>query len=202
MDREPLIQSPWIRSVPAEERHGTANGPRRRAAAKKFGWGNQKPAAGRGFGLAVGTDKGSVVAWCAEVAVDSDKVQVVRVTTAFECGAILNPDHLTNQIEGAVIMGLGGALSEQIDFENGRIVNPAFSAYKVPRFRDAPVFETVLLDRKDQASGEPAPIIAVAPAVGAQSSRRPASAAVDADGTRGEGGLARRGRRPLPCASG
>jgi len=138
------------------------------AAAKKFGWENQKAAAGRGFGLAVGTDKGSVVASCAEVAVDSDKVQVVRVTTAFECGAILNPDHLTNQIEGAVIMGLGGALSEQIDFENGRIVNPAFSAYKVPRFRDAPVLETVLLDRKDQASagaGE-TPIIAVAPAVG------------------------------------
>ena len=138
------------------------------AAAKKFGWGKEKPGAGRGFGLAVGTEKGSYVATCAEVAIDKEKVQVVRATTAFECGAILNPDGLTNQIEGSVIMGLGGALTEQIDFEEGRILNPAFSAYKVPRFRDAPVLETVLLDRKDlpsEGAGE-TPIIAIAPAVG------------------------------------
>jgi nicotinate dehydrogenase subunit B len=138
------------------------------AAAKKFGWGKEKPAAGQGFGLAVGTEKGSYVASCAEVMVEKDKVRVVRVTTAFECGAILNPDHLTNQIEGSIIMGLGGALTEQIEFENGQILNPALSAYKVPRFRDAPVLETVLLDRKDlpsEGAGE-TPIIAVAPAVG------------------------------------
>jgi len=138
------------------------------AAAKKFGWGKEKPAAGHGFGLAVGTEKGSYVATCAEVAIDNDKVQVVRATTAFECGAILNPDHLTNQIEGAVTMGLGGALTEAIEFENGKILNPAFSKYRVPRFRDAPVLETVLLDRKDlpsEGAGE-TPIIGIAPAVG------------------------------------
>jgi isoquinoline 1-oxidoreductase len=137
------------------------------ASAKKFGWG-QKPAAGHGYGLAVGTEKRSFVASCAEVVVDSDKVRVVRVTTAFECGAILNPDHLTNQVEGCVMMGLGGALTEAIEFENGVINNPAFSAYKVPRFRDTPILETVLLDRKDlvsEGAGE-TPIIAVAPAVG------------------------------------
>jgi nicotinate dehydrogenase subunit B len=137
------------------------------AAAKKFGWGKEK-GGGRGFGLAVGTEKGSYVATCAEVAIDKEKVQVVRATTAFECGAILNPDGLTNQIEGAVIMGLGGALTEQIDFQNGQILNPKFSAYKVPRFRDAPVLETVLVDRKDlpsEGAGE-TPIIAIAPAVG------------------------------------
>jgi isoquinoline 1-oxidoreductase len=138
------------------------------AAARKFGWGKEKPGGGRGFGLAVGTEKGSFVASCAEVVVEKEKLRVVRVTTAFECGAILNPDHLTNQVEGCVIMGLGGALTEAIEFENGQIVNPAFSAYKVPRFRDAPILETVLLDRKDlpsEGAGE-TPIIAVAPAVG------------------------------------
>jgi isoquinoline 1-oxidoreductase len=138
------------------------------AAAKKFGWGKEKPAAGHGFGLAVGTEKGSYVATCAEVAIDNDRVQVIRATTAFECGAIVNPDHLTNQIEGAVIMGLGGALTEAIEFENGKILNPAFSKYKVPRFRDAPVLETVLVDRKDlpsEGAGE-TPIVAIAPAVG------------------------------------
>jgi isoquinoline 1-oxidoreductase len=139
------------------------------AAAKQFGWGN-KPEAGRGFGIGCGTEKGSFVASVAEVAVDKEKgaVRVVRAVTAFECGAVVNPDHLKNQVEGAVIMGLGGALYEHIEFENGKVTNPAFSAYRVPRFRDAPVLETVLLDRKDlpsEGAGE-TPIIAIAPAVG------------------------------------
>jgi isoquinoline 1-oxidoreductase len=139
------------------------------AAAKQFGWG-KKPEPGRGFGIGCGTEKGSFVASVAEVAIDKQKerVQVVRVVSAFECGAVVNPDHLKNQVEGAVVMGLGGALYERIEFENGKITNPAFSAYPVPRFRDAPALETVLLDRKDlpsEGAGE-TPIIAVAPAVG------------------------------------
>src|SRR5579859_7138727 len=86
------------------------------AAAKQFGWGKTKAEAGRGFGIAGGTEKGSYVAACAEVAADATtgKVKVVRVVTAFECGAILNPDHLKSQIEGATVQGLGGALFEQI----------------------------------------------------------------------------------------
>jgi isoquinoline 1-oxidoreductase len=137
------------------------------AAAKKFGWG-AKAAPGRGFGIACGTEKGGFVATCAEVAIDKEKVRVVRAVTAFECGAIVNPDHLTNQIEGAVVMGLGGALFEAIEFDEGKILNPAFSSYRVPRFRDAPVLETVLVDRKDlpsEGAGE-SPIICIAPAVG------------------------------------
>jgi isoquinoline 1-oxidoreductase len=136
------------------------------AAAKKFGWGG-RPAAGHGYGLAGGTEKGSYVASCAEVVVEKGKVRVLRVTTAFECGTVVSPDHLINQVEGSVVMGLGGALTERIDFADGQIQNPAFSAYKVPRFRDAPVLETVLVDRKDlpsEGAGE-TPIIAVAPAV-------------------------------------
>jgi isoquinoline 1-oxidoreductase len=140
------------------------------AAAKQFGWGSGKPAAGHGFGVAGGTEKGSYVANCAEVAVErqSGLVKVIRAVTAFECGAVLNPDHLKNQIEGAVMMGLGGALYEHIEFADGKILNPRFSNYRVPRFRDMPVFETVLVDRKDLASagaGE-TPIVAIAPAVG------------------------------------
>jgi isoquinoline 1-oxidoreductase len=140
------------------------------AAARRFGWGQARAADGHGFGLAVGTEKGSYVAACAEVAVDrsSGRVRVVRVVTAFECGAILNPEHLKNQVEGAAIMGLGGALFEAIDFADGRIRNPRFSAYRVPRFNDVPVLETVLLDRKDlpSAGAGETPIVALAPAVG------------------------------------
>jgi isoquinoline 1-oxidoreductase len=140
------------------------------AAAKQFGWGQSKPAAGHGFGIAGGTEKGSYVATCAEVAADraSGRVQVVRLVTAFECGAVVNPEHLKNQVEGAAVMGLGGALFEAIHFADGKVLNPRFSAYRVPRFRDTPVLETVLLDRKDlpSAGAGETPIVAVAPAVG------------------------------------
>jgi isoquinoline 1-oxidoreductase len=140
------------------------------AAAKQFGWRQTKPAAGHGFGLAAGTEKGSYVATCAEVNVDrtAGRLKVVRAVTAFECGAVLNPDNLKNQIEGAVMMGLGGALTEAIRFAGGKILNPRFSAYKVPRFADLPVLETVILDRKDlpSAGAGETPIVAIAPAVG------------------------------------
>jgi isoquinoline 1-oxidoreductase len=140
------------------------------AAARQFGWGKAKPPAGHGVGLAGGFEKGSYVATCAEVAVDrpSGKVQVVRLVTAFECGAVLNPDHLKNQVEGAVVMGLGGALFEAVHFDEGKILNPNFARYRVPRFSDVPVLETVLLDRKDlpSAGAGETPIVCVAPAVG------------------------------------
>ena len=139
------------------------------AAAKTFGWPRAK-AEGHGFGIAGGNEKGSYVATCAEIAVDksSGNVRVVRLVTAFECGAIVNPDGLRNQVIGANIQGLGGALFEAVEFENGRITNPRFSRYRVPRFRDVPEIEAVLLDRKDIApagAGE-TPIMAVAPAIG------------------------------------
>jgi nicotinate dehydrogenase subunit B len=140
------------------------------AAAKLFGWGKAKPALRHGFGLALGTEKNSYVACCAEVSVDegSGRVKVLRVATAFDCGAVLNPDHLKNQIEGAAMMGLGGALFEAIQFANGKISNPNFSDYRLPRFGDTPLFETVLVERKDlpSAGAGETPIIAIAPAVG------------------------------------
>ena len=139
------------------------------AAARQFGWGRVK-AAGRGFGMGGGFEKGGNVATCVEVAVDrtSGEVKVVRVVTAFECGAIVNPDNLRNQIQGSNIMGLGGALFEAIEFENGRVLNGRFSSYRVPRFSDVPVLETVLLDRKDlpSAGAGECPIVGLAPAIG------------------------------------
>lgn len=140
------------------------------AAAEKFAWGTAKKEPGHGFGMGGGFEKGGNVATFAEVAVDkpSGQVRVVRIVTAFECGAIVNPDNLRNQIEGANIMGLGGALFEAIEFANGRILNGRFSEYRVPRFRDVPPLEVVLLDRKDIApagAGE-TPLVGLAPAIG------------------------------------
>ena len=120
------------------------------AAAQAFGWGKTKAAPGHGYGIACGTEKGGYVASCAEVAADraASQVKLVRVVTAFECGAIVNPDGLKNQVEGAVIQGLGGALFEAVEFASGKILNPRFSRYRVPRFSDTPQLETILLDRR------------------------------------------------------
>jgi CO/xanthine dehydrogenase Mo-binding subunit len=140
------------------------------AASEKFGWGGAKPSPGHGFGIGGGFEKGGNVATCAEVAVDraSGDVQILRIVTAFECGAIVNPDNLKNQIVGANIMGLGGALFEAIEFENGRILNPRFSKYRVPRFSDVPEIEAVMLDRKDlpSAGAGETPLVGLAPAIG------------------------------------
>lgn len=140
------------------------------AAAKAFGWPRQKSSQHQGFGIAAGFEKGSYVATCAEISIDRTAgiVQIVKLVEAFECGAIVNPDGLTNQVVGAMIQGLGGALFESIQFENGRILNDHFSSYRVPRFRDLPQIETVLLDRKDipSAGAGETPIMAVAPAIG------------------------------------
>lgn len=150
------------------------------AAAKAFGWPSKKTKGGQGFGIAGGHEKGGYVATCAEVATNASTgaVRAVRMTTAFECGAIVNPDGLRNQIIGANIQGLGGALFEAIAFENGRITNAHFASYRVPRFRDVPEVEAILLDRKDlpSAGAGETPIMGVAPAIG--------NAIFDATGTR------------------
>ena len=140
------------------------------AAAERFGWGKTKPAPGHGFGIAGGFEKGGYVAMCADVTVDraTAAVKITRVVASFECGTIINPDQLKNQIEGSVVMGIGGALFESIEFEDGRLLNGKLSRYRVPRFSDTPSIDVVLLDRKDLASagaGE-TPIVGLAPAVG------------------------------------
>ena len=150
------------------------------AAAEKFGWGKTKSTQTHGFGLACGVEKGGYIAMCteisiipseflgAEVAPAPPKVKIDRVVTAFECGAVVNPEHLKNQIDGSVVMAIGGALFEGVEFANGRILNPHLAKYRVPRFSDLPVIETVLVDRKDlpSAGAGETPIVGLAPAVG------------------------------------
>lgn len=141
------------------------------AAAGRFRWRDRVRSAGdgRGIGIACGVEKGGYVATCAEVEVDraTGRVRVANITEAFECGAIVSPDGVRNQIEGAVVMGLGGALWEAIEFEDGRILNPRLAQYRVPRFSDVPAIDIVLVDRPDlpSAGAGETPIITVAPAI-------------------------------------
>ncbi len=133
---------------------------------------------GTGFGLACGTEKGSYVAACAEVAVRDGGIVVRRIGQVFECGAIVNPANLEAQVTGCLLMGLGPALREEMRFENGVVLNASFREYLVPRFADVPELDVHLLNRPDlpsAGSGE-TPIIAVAPAI--------ANAVFDATGRR------------------
>ena len=136
-----------------------------RAAAERFGW--ARGGSGVGQGIACGVEKDGRIATVAQVRNLEGSLRVVRLVTAYECGAVVNPDTVINQIEGATVMALGGALFEAIRFREGVITNGSFTDYRVPRFRDVPAIEVVLLDRRDLASagaGE-TPMIGVAPAI-------------------------------------
>ena len=149
------------------------------AAARRFGWRFPWCPAGRpalwakgwlrrGAGIAAGLENGRRVATCAEVRPDgAAQLRVTRIVTAYECGAVVNPDAVISQIEGGTVMALGGALFGSVAFDRGQIGSPSLSGYQVPSFTDAPKLDVVLLDRPDLPSagvGE-TPLIAVAPAI-------------------------------------
>jgi isoquinoline 1-oxidoreductase len=137
------------------------------AVADKIGW-PRPSVAGRQLGIACGTEKGGFVATAAEVSKIANGFKVERIVIAFECGAIVNPDGLRNQVEGSVVQGLGGALFEAIDFGDGRVRNASLEQYRVPRFKDAPPIDVILIDRRDlpSAGAGEASLVCVAPAIG------------------------------------
>jgi isoquinoline 1-oxidoreductase len=141
------------------------------AAAERFDWRarNAETLVDKGgSGMAAGLEKGGRAATFAQVHVGRDgSLRVTEIVTAYECGAVVNPDTVVNQIEGGTMMALGGALFEEVVLENGHIAKLSLAGYRVPRFSDLPHLEVVLLDRPDIASagaGE-TPLVTVAPAI-------------------------------------
>jgi nicotinate dehydrogenase subunit B len=137
------------------------------AAAEKVGW-LRVHGGDRAWGIACGTEKGSFVATAAELSRAKAGFRIERLTVAFECGAVVNPDGLQSQVEGGVVQGLGGALFEAIRFRDGQILNGTMAGYTVPRFKDVPPIDILLIDRKDlpSAGAGETPIVCVAPAIG------------------------------------
>ena len=140
-------------------------------AAKHFDWTarRKKVTPELGVGLACGTEKNSAVAACVEVGIDRQRgeIKVHEVCEAFECGPVQNPANLVSQVQGCIMMGMGPALREAMQFEDGKILNASFAGYQVPRFKDMPKIDVHLVDNTDipSAGGGETPIIAIAPAI-------------------------------------
>ncbi len=126
-----------------------------------FGWQSAATPSRRGVGLACSLDAGTCVATFAQVTVDraSGKVRVQRLVCAQDMGVVVNPEGARMQMEGALTMGLGYSLSEELRFRGGEILDRNFDTYRIPRFSDVPCIETVLVRNDElppQGGGEPA----------------------------------------------
>lgn len=131
------------------------------AAAKTFGWKPGPAPSGRGVGVACGVDAGTYVCLMAQVEVDkgAGRVRVLRLVCAQDMGVVVNPDGARQQIEGCLTMGLGYALSEEVHFRGGEVLDRNFDRYELPRFSWLPRLEAVLIDAPEtpaQGGGEPA----------------------------------------------
>ncbi len=135
-----------------------------KAGADKFGWiPAGKAPSGRGYGMACGYDVNVPVVLFAEVKVDqrTGSIQVKRVVCALDLGLVINPQGVKLQVEGCITMGLGYALTEEVHFQGGDVIDMNFDSYELPRFSWVPKVEMVLIEADESPSkgcGEP-PII-------------------------------------------
>lgn len=122
-------------------------------AAEKAGWG--KPVRkGMGRGIAWAIAFGSYVAQTAEVSVEKDgTIKVHRVVCAVDCGPFVNPAIIMAQIKGAIIMGLGPALQEQVRFAEGGVASANFVDYQPLRMSRAPAEIEVHIVKSSDAQG-------------------------------------------------
>ncbi|MBU9259967.1 xanthine dehydrogenase family protein molybdopterin-binding subunit [Burkholderia multivorans] len=107
----------------------------------------------RARGLALHNSFGSVVAQVAEVSLEAGKPRVHRVVCAVDCGMVVNPGIVTQQIESAIIFGLSAALYNQIQIKDGRVVQANFPDYPVLKMAETPVIETHLVPSVAEPSG-------------------------------------------------
>ena len=147
---------------PVELRLQNLDEPRFRRALEQtadlFGWSGPTLPDGHAAGIALGVDVGSYVATATEVSFQGSDVRIHRVAAALDCGLVVNPEGARNQMEGAIVMGIGGALFEAADFEGGRVLNSSFTRYRVPRITDTPAIDVRFVGDDDAPStgaGEP-----------------------------------------------
>jgi isoquinoline 1-oxidoreductase beta subunit len=137
------------------------------AVVERSGWGLRPLPAGRARGLALHESFGSVVAQVAEVSLEKGVPRVHRVVCAIDCGTVINPQIVAQQMEGAVVFGLTAALHGRIDIRAGAVQQGNFPDYPMLALAAAPHVETwiVASERPPAGVGEPG-VPPVAPAVG------------------------------------
>jgi CO/xanthine dehydrogenase Mo-binding subunit len=157
------------------------------ATTKKAGWtdhvSSSAPSTGTkvsGRGVAVANRANTMTAAVVEIEVDKSTgdVAVKKITLGHDCGLIVNPDGLKNQIEGNVLQAVSRALLEEVQFDKAGQKNLDWDSYPVIRFNQIPDVEIVLIDRPDMqplGGGEPS-IVPVTAAI--------ANAIFDATGAR------------------
>jgi isoquinoline 1-oxidoreductase subunit beta len=134
-------------------------------AANKAQWGTPLPA-GRARGIALHESFGSIVAEVAEVSLQNGKPRVHRVVCAIDCGTVVNPNVVAQQMEGGIIFGLTAALYGKIDIKDGVVAQTNFPNYPMVMLAEAPVVETFIMPstRPPGGVGEPG-VPPIAPAV-------------------------------------
>ncbi|MGJ8694141.1 MAG: molybdopterin cofactor-binding domain-containing protein [Thalassotalea sp.] len=121
-------------------------------AVEKSAYGKTLPK-GEGIGIAVHYSFESYVAMAVHVKVDGDNIKVLNVDCAIDCGQVLNLDGARAQMEGAVVMGMGLALSTEITFREGAVVNSNFHDYPVLRIGDMPNVNMHVIESDKPATG-------------------------------------------------
>jgi CO/xanthine dehydrogenase Mo-binding subunit/aerobic-type carbon monoxide dehydrogenase small subunit (CoxS/CutS family) len=117
------------------------------AAADKAGWGDGRR--GRGIAFARYKNRQSYIAVVAQLSVEqaSGHIRLQRAVVAADAGQIVNPDNLSNQLEGVIVQSASWTLKEQVSFDRHGVTSTDWHSYPILRFHDAPAIETVLLDR-------------------------------------------------------
>jgi len=117
----------------------------------------------KGRGVALTRRTGAYVAAVADIEINkaNGQIAVKHIVCAHDCGLIVNPDGLRNQIEGNIVQGVSRALFEEVRFDANGVTSLDWNSYPILRFNDLPELEVVLINRTDMApigAGEPATI--------------------------------------------
>jgi isoquinoline 1-oxidoreductase beta subunit len=122
-----------------------------KVATKAANWGN--PPAGRFHGVAVHESFSSYAAQVVELSRGASGFVIERVVCAVDCGRIANPDIVAEQVESAIIYGLGAALKAPVAIEDGRVVQSNFHDLPVLRIDETPEIEVVLVESDEHPTG-------------------------------------------------
>ena len=123
-------------------------------AAEKFGWSQWRKTPGRGRGIGFAKYK-NIAGYCAvalevEVNRQNGRIRVLRAVASVDCGHMVNPDGVSNQIEGGLIQSLSWTLKEEVQMDKTRVLSRDWNSYPILTFSEVPPVEVVLIDRPGQ----------------------------------------------------